>query len=100
MLVSYYSSHEGSTNIYLAVVPLKKYRPRPTPPRSRVARQGSSKGVGWAPGAFATHSRKEFRLPYRPAELVARHPDPTPAARPPHQAAGRRAPMRFPRRFR
>ncbi len=23
MLVSYYSSHEGSTNIYLAVVPLK-----------------------------------------------------------------------------
>ena len=24
MLVSYYSSHEGSTNIYLAVVPLKE----------------------------------------------------------------------------
>jgi hypothetical protein len=24
MLVSYYSSHEGKTNIYLAVVPLKK----------------------------------------------------------------------------
>lgn len=24
MLVSYYSSHEGATNIYLALVPLKK----------------------------------------------------------------------------